>query len=136
MANEEERDNYKRLSKAIKKSARRDKIRYTEDLANKAEIAARKNRMKEVYDTRKQLTGRFNKSNTHVRDKQGRLIKTDEETLTRWAEHFSDILNPPAPTAAANIPPAMEDLEMLPRFETHHIYFNPNSQELILLVSN
>ena len=75
LVNEEERNNYKRLSKAIKKSARRDKIKYTEDLANKAEIAASKNRMKEVYDTTKQLTGRFNKPNKHVRDKQGRLIK-------------------------------------------------------------
>ena len=43
LVNEEERDNYKRLSKAIKKSARRDKIKYTEVLANKAEITASKN---------------------------------------------------------------------------------------------
>ena len=111
--NEADKASYNRLSKAIKKSAQRDKRSYTEDLATRAENAARQNRMKEVYDITRKLTGKFNKSSSHIRDKQGNLLKTDEDTLNRWSEHFNDVLNVPSPDIEADIPPAEDTLDIL-----------------------
>ena len=110
--NQSDRDNYRRISKEIKKSAQRDKRSYFDSLAARAEEAARQNRMKEVYDVTKQLTGKFNKPSVHIRDKQGQLLKTEEETLNRWAEHFSELLTLPAPELVTNIP-AQEPLDIL-----------------------
>ena len=111
--NEADKASYKRLSKAIKKSAQRDKRIYTEELAIKAENAARQNRMKDVYDVTRKLTGKFNKSSSHIRDNHGNLLKTDEDTLNRWAEHFNDILNVPSPQTEADIPPSEDTLDIL-----------------------
>ena len=111
--NEADKASYKRLSKAIKKSAQRDKRIYTEELAIKAENAARQNRMKDVYDVTRKLTGKFNKSSSHIRDNHGNLLKTDEDTLNRWAEHYNDILNVPSPQTEADIPPSEDTLDIL-----------------------
>ena len=111
--NEADKASYNRLSKAIKKSAQRDKRSYTEELATKAENAARQNRMKEVYDITRKLTGKFNKSSSHIRDKQGNLLKTDEDNLNRWAEHFNDILNVPSSEEEVDIPPSEDTLDIL-----------------------
>ena len=108
----ENKEEYNRICKEIKKSAKRDKRNYIEDLADKAERAARQNRMKEVYDTTKQLIGKSNKSGTHIRNKQGQMLKTEEESLERWAEHFCELLNLPSPEEETDIQPAEEPLNI------------------------
>ena len=111
--NDTDKENYRKLTKAIKKSARRDKAKFVDDLASQAEAAARQNRMKEVYDTTRILTGRTKKSSSHIRDRQGKLLKTDEEILRRWAEHFCEVLNQEAPQHEAAITPPEEELDIL-----------------------
>ena len=65
---------YAELNKMAKKSARADKRRYLEDLAETAEIAASKNEMRTVYKITHQICGERRHRNIPVKDKQGNLL--------------------------------------------------------------
>ena len=41
------------------------------------------------------------------------MVKTDEETLNRWTEHFNDILTVPSPDEEVYIPPSENTLDIL-----------------------
>ena len=106
-------ENYNRLNVCIKRSVRKDKRAYTEDLANKAQEAADKNDLRNLYQITKKLSGKNTKnSGAHIKDSDGNLITTTEETQQRWVEHFSSILNRPPPQETANIPPADQRLDL------------------------
>lgn len=74
-------------------SAKHDKRNYIKDLAQKAEDAASKNNLKNLYLTTKKLAGRFRRTNTQIRNIQGQLLTTKEEQQKRWTEHFRELLN-------------------------------------------
>ncbi|VDP62783.1 unnamed protein product [Schistosoma curassoni] len=65
---------YIEADKKVKKSIRADKKKYVEELAMTAEKAARKENMKQLYDTTKKLAGRYSKPERPVKDKEGRPI--------------------------------------------------------------
>ena len=50
------RQNYRSKDREVKKSVRRDKRKWVEDLAQEAENAAQMGRMKTVFDIEKKLT--------------------------------------------------------------------------------
>ena len=107
------RDVYKELDKQARRSVRRDKRKYTENLAEEAEEAAQKNNMKDLYSITKKLSG--NKScnpAAHVKSKDGKLLVEENEVEARWVEHFSSVLNQPPPQQVANIPPAEHQLNI------------------------
>ena len=54
---------YTKANKKVKAGFRRDKRNYTENLATRAEQAASKRNMKELHNTTKKLTGKYNKAN-------------------------------------------------------------------------
>ena len=62
--------------------------------------------MRELYDTTKKLAEKFKQSSRRVRDKGGKILTKKEEQLKRWAEDFEELLNRPAPSAIADIPPS------------------------------
>ena len=66
--------------------------------------------MKKLYDITKKLTGKCNKSERPVKDKEGRTIDRDEQQRKRWMEHFEELLNRPAPENTPNIQEADMDL--------------------------
>ena len=45
-----------------------------------------------------------------MRDKGGQILTKKEDQLKRWAEHFEELRNRPAPSAIADIPPAENQL--------------------------
>ena len=96
--------------KKVRRSVRLDKRRYTEDLAKKAQEAAMQENMRELYETTKKLAGKYKQSSRPVRDKGGKILTKKEDQLKRWAEHFEELLNRPAPSAIADIPPAENQL--------------------------
>ena len=51
---------YTEASKVVKKSVRKDKRKFIDDLAKAAEAAARQHNMKTLYDTTNQLSRKFN----------------------------------------------------------------------------
>ena len=103
---------YAELNKMVKKSARSDKRQFLENMAKAAGIAASKNEMRMVYKITQQICGEKQHSNTPVKDKQGTVLTSEEEQDKRWAEHFSEILNKPAPENPPDIAPATEDLDI------------------------
>ena len=55
------------------------------------------------YKIYKSIAGKVSKSGSHIRDKDGSLLKTDEDILNRRAEHFTELLNLPPPEEEVEI---------------------------------
>ena len=81
-----------------------------EGLAQEAEKAAASRNMKQLYDTTRKLAGKFKKSERPIRDKNGSVLMGADKQLNRWAEHFEELLNRPAPQNQPDIQPAETDL--------------------------
>ncbi|XP_062620030.1 uncharacterized protein LOC134281605 [Saccostrea cucullata] len=92
------REEYKTKDKAVKRSARGDKRKNLEDVANQAENAANTNRLNKVYQLTKQLCGRRRNRTSGIRSKNGDLIFEDGKILERWKEHFGEVPNVPTET--------------------------------------
>ena len=90
----------------MKRSTRRDKRKYVEDLATKAEEAAVKRNSRELYRITKQMAGKKCSYDAPVKDKSGKVLTTEDSQLKRWAEHFREVLNRPEPVERSDIPPA------------------------------
>ncbi|MEE4247398.1 MAG: reverse transcriptase domain-containing protein [Kangiellaceae bacterium] len=103
---------YAEAHREVKRSVKQDKRDYIDSLAEEAEQAAAGGNMKELYDTTKKLAGKYSRPERLVTDKQGNSITDTGEQLDRWAEHFEDLLNRPAPRDPLAIPPAEEDLQI------------------------
>ncbi|XP_072018555.1 uncharacterized protein [Amphiura filiformis] len=82
----------------VKKSMRRDKREWADDLASRAEQAAGNGRMKELYDITKTLSNDKGRTSNAVKDKSGNILTEQSARRTRWREHFEEVLNRPLPT--------------------------------------
>ncbi|XP_078679467.1 uncharacterized protein LOC144915099 [Branchiostoma floridae x Branchiostoma belcheri] len=101
---------YTVADKDVKKSIKKDKREHFDSLAKQAEEAAGKGNLRDLYMVTRKLAGKFQQSDKPVKDKQGNPLTTTEEQLKRWAEHFGELLNRPAPEAPPDIPPADAEL--------------------------
>jgi hypothetical protein len=101
---------YSEAHRAVKRSVRGDKRAFYDTLAREAEEAAARRDMKTVYQITKQLSGKFLSSGKPIKSKDGRVLTTTGQQLTRWAEHFRQLLNRPPPEDDPNIPVAPVDL--------------------------
>ena len=93
---QQESDKHSALSKEVKKKLRADKRMYFKIFADEAEEAASNGDLKTLYVTTRILGGRHCNPNRPVRNKKGRLLTMVEDQLTRWKEHFQEVLNRPA----------------------------------------
>ncbi|KAL0165193.1 hypothetical protein M9458_040946 [Cirrhinus mrigala] len=103
-------EDYTAADKEVKKSVKRDKRDYINDLANQAEEAAGKGNQRDLYAVTRRLAGKFQQTDKPVKDKTGNPLTTTEGQLKRWAEHFSELLNRPPPKSPPDIPPAETEL--------------------------
>ena len=103
---------YSATDKEVKRSAKKDKKNYVDSLAAQAKEAAGQGNFKDLYMITKKLANKFQQTEKPVRDKNGNQLTTTEEQLTRWAEHFRELLNRPAPETPPDIQPAEEDLDI------------------------
>ena len=90
----------------MKRSIRKDKRDYIDQLASQAEEAASQVNFKDLYLTTKKLAGKFQQTDMPVKDKDGKPLTTVEEQLQQWTEHFRELLNCPTPELLPDIPPA------------------------------
>ena len=102
---------YAIANKEVKKSVKKDKKKYIENLARQAEEAARKNNLKDLYLTTKKLSGKFRQTQLHIKN-LGALLTSKEDQVKRWVEHFKALLNRQAPQITAEIPPAPNQWEI------------------------
>ncbi|XP_052284462.1 uncharacterized protein LOC127880951 [Dreissena polymorpha] len=73
---------------------------------------SKQNNKKRVYEITRALSGKSFNPSKPVKDKNGRVITSDEAQKRRWVEHFREILNRPPPEAVPVIPPAEEPLNI------------------------
>ena len=69
----------------MKRSIRKDKRDYIDNLASQAEEAAGQGNFKDLYLTTKKLAGKFQQTDMPVKDKDGKPLTTVEEQLKQWA---------------------------------------------------
>nr|KAG5712763.1 hypothetical protein BaRGS_029818 [Batillaria attramentaria] len=103
-------EEYTAADREVKRSTRKDKRDYIDNLASQAEEAARQGNLKDLYQVTKKLMGKFQQTDKPVKDKNGHPLTTTEEQLKRWAEHFRELLNRPIPETPPDIPPAETEL--------------------------
>ena len=103
---------YWEKNKEVKRSARRDKRKYIEELTEEAETAADQRNMKRLYEITRTLSGKNSNPSRPVKDKNGNAISTEEDQRARWTEHFKETLNRPAPPAPPDIPPPTKLLDI------------------------
>nr|KAG5708708.1 hypothetical protein BaRGS_034925 [Batillaria attramentaria] len=84
-------EEYTAADREVKRSTRKDKRDYIDDLANQAEEAAGQGNLKDLYQVTKKLAGKFQQTDKPVKDKNGHPLTTTEEQLKRWAEHFREL---------------------------------------------
>ena len=103
-------EEYTAVGREVKRSIKKDKRDYIDDLARQAETAAELGNMRDLCLVTKKLTGKFQQSDKPVMDKNGNPLTTTNEQLKRWAEHFRELLNHPTPDSPPDIPPAEAEL--------------------------
>ena len=94
---EQRRQEYRAADNETKKSLRRDKRTWANELSKEAETAANNGNLKGVYDATRTLSGEWKRTIDVVKDKNGKLLTNERDVQARWQEHFRDILNRPAP---------------------------------------
>ena len=109
-------EEYRKKDKLVKISLARDKREWANDIAKEAENAANVGNMTGVYNATRKLCNNMcrPKNITMVKDKEGRLLTKDDEIKKRWRDHFTEVLNRPAPTDEAIIrqdTPINEDID-------------------------
>ncbi len=79
---------YQELNREVKKRCRRDRKMYVESEVERAEEAGKRGNVRALYEIARKLSGRFHNTCKPVRNKVGVLIRTAEEEMHRWREHF------------------------------------------------
>ena len=88
---------YTNKNKEVKKATKKDSQTFVEGMAEEAERAAAEQRMGDFYQIARKLCGKRRNTNMSVRDKHGKLIRSEQQLQKRWNEHFEEVLNRPEP---------------------------------------
>jgi hypothetical protein len=72
---------------------RNDQRKWIDEQAWRAERAAARGDEKELYSITKMLSKKGFNRNRPIRNKEDKLLTTPEEQVSRWKEHFSEVLN-------------------------------------------
>jgi hypothetical protein len=103
---------YTEANKEVKSSARKDKRALVDKRTEEAEKETKQNNIKALYDNIKLLTRKYQKGGRPVKHIEGKTLNTKEEQMSRWVEHFKNILNQEAPVNKADILPADETVSV------------------------
>ena len=103
-------EEYKGVTRSVKRCLKADKRNYLESLAEEAEEAACQGNVRDLYATIRNQSGKYSKPERPVKDKDGQSISDLEGQKKRWVEHFEELLNRPAPPDPPDIQPADTDL--------------------------
>ena len=108
----EAQEKYAEANRQVKRSIKKDKRDFIDNLAEEAETAASKGNIKELYSITKKLAGKFQQQNKPIKDKEGNKLTNAEKQEKRWMEYFKELLNRSAPLNTPDIQPAQNDLEI------------------------
>ena len=95
---EQHKQVYKKADRTVKQLTRRDKRKYLEDMVTQAVEAAHKGNQATRYNITKHVCGQLrNNLDALFKDKDGKLLISEETQDTRWAQYFSERLKRPPP---------------------------------------
>ena len=96
---------YQELNREVKRRCRRDKRAYVEAEAERAEEAGKRGDARTLYEITRKLSGRIQNTCKPVRNEAGVLLRTAEEEMHRWREHFQTVLNHEEPINPPEVEP-------------------------------
>ena len=96
---------YQGLNREVKRRCRRDKRVYVESEAERAEEAGKRGDARTLYEITRKLSGRFQSTYKPVRNEAGVLLRSAEEEMHRWREHFQTVLNHVEPLNPPEVEP-------------------------------
>ena len=79
----ERQGDYNSKRKEVKQNVKRDKKKWTEDLAQQAEEAATAHNIWELYNLTKRMAGKNTCNTRPMRDKDGKLLSKGDEQMSR-----------------------------------------------------
>jgi len=85
------RNEYREKDKEKKRSLRKDKRDWVNNVAQEAEDAAQQGKMKGVYKATRRLCNEGPKKVAMVKGKDRRLLTKEDEVKDRWREHFVEV---------------------------------------------
>ena len=94
---------YQEKDREVKRSARRDKRAFINQLAQSAEDAAKIGDSAKVYKITKKLCNKSFNSTKPIKSKNGSILTSDKEQEKRWMEHFKEVFNQPPPVEQIEI---------------------------------
>ncbi|XP_059176529.1 uncharacterized protein LOC131956122 [Physella acuta] len=100
------------VNRMVRKSAKKDKRQYIQEMTEDTETAAGQGNMKRLYEVTRTLSGKNINPNKPVKDKVGNIQTSDAEQRNRWAQHFEELLNHLLSANIPNIPPANHPLNV------------------------
>lgn len=107
------RAEYLSLNSEVRRCSKRDKRRYVDQIADKAEENLNRGggrSTRHAYDGIREITGvKKRKSELPVRNINGNMLTKDVDIRARWKQHFEMVLNRPIPPGE-EIPEAEQDL--------------------------
>lgn len=86
---------YHQMDKKVSRSARTDKRKWLDSIADRAQQAANAMNSKETYRLTQKLTNKRIMTERPVRSSSGSLLTTETQQIDRWTEHFRELLNRP-----------------------------------------
>ena len=82
---------YKEQDKVVKRSARADKRKFIENLAEEAEQANKTQDIIKLYDITRTLSGQRRKTqNNKLLNKDGKVLTGEKKKMERWVEFIKD----------------------------------------------
>ena len=100
---DQKRTEFTEKAREVKRSLQRDKRKWADNLAREAETAFQAGNMRSVYDCTRKLCNTQQRKMDSIKDKDDNLLTSESEVLTRWKEHFTDVLNQPEPATLAEV---------------------------------
>jgi hypothetical protein len=86
-------EEYSFLDEDNKRSISRDHRSFLEGMAQRAQEAADRRDMKELFNISRKVTNTAVNSNVPVRSKTGNIVTDVQGQLERWREHFIEVFN-------------------------------------------
>ena len=96
---------YQELNREVKRRCRRDRRAYVEAEAERAEEAGKRGDARTLYEITRKLSRRFQNTCKPVRNEAGVLLRTAEEEMHQWREHFQTLLNHEEPLKPPEVEP-------------------------------
>lgn len=81
------------LDKLVKRSSRRDKRKWVDDIGKEAQAAAETHRTSDVYRYLRKLTNEHTTAQRPLRKQNGELATSSEEQVNVWADFYSEMLS-------------------------------------------